>query len=242
MIRRKRLVDDLIQSSAQEPWGQSAELCFKILYGLPANLQMRLACFVMSRYLPIFESKWKDITWPRQILNNIAQWADVHGRDVPEEPETADAADAAFSFAFDGLLLAYAHQNHDFTLTSSSVFAIDSAINARETNVWMADDPEAYQMWEEGEWLPPGHTALENAAAMAVSKREWQLVAKWLQQEEVWNYPDNVDCDQMEEELACWLEREMLLSVPREEIEALRAAEMEAFDDMQSNVPAFALA
>jgi len=192
MTRRKLLVDDLIQSSAQEPWGQSAELCFKILYGLPANLQIRLCCFMMSRYLPIFESSFRKIKWPRQILNNVAQWAEVHGRDVPEEPERADAADAAFSFAFDGLLLAYAYQSHDFTLTSSSVFVIDSAINARETNVWMADDPEAYQMWEEGEWLPPGHTALENCAAIAVSKREWQLVAKWLQQEEVWNYPDDV--------------------------------------------------
>ena len=100
-------------------------------------------------------------------MSDVAQWANVHGRDVPEEPETADAADAAFSFAFDGLLLAYAYQTHDFTLTSSSVFAIDSAINACETHVWMADDPEAYQMWEEGEWLPAGRGALENSAAIA---------------------------------------------------------------------------
>lgn len=221
MTRRKLLHQELIQGSAQEPWGQGAELCFKILYGLPAPLQIDFARFMMSRYLPIFESKWEKIKWPRQILSDVAHWADVHGRDVPEEPERADAADAAFSFAFDGLLLAYTYQTHDFTLTSSSVFAIDSAINARETNLWIADDPEAYQMWDEGEWLPPGRSALENSAVIAISKREWQLVAKWLEEEEVWNYPDSVDCSRMEEELACWVEREMLLTVPRIDLGSL---------------------
>ena len=60
-----------MQSSSKEPWGESAELCFKILYGLPADLQIRLACFMMRRYLPIFEFKNHRVKWPRRLLNDV---------------------------------------------------------------------------------------------------------------------------------------------------------------------------
>ncbi|MGB0387101.1 MAG: hypothetical protein ACPGWR_19975 [Ardenticatenaceae bacterium] len=221
MTRRKRLLDELRQSSSQEPWGESAELCFKILYGLPPDLQIRLACFMMRRYLPIFEFKNHRVKWPRRLLNHIAQWATTHGREVPEEPENADAADAAFLYCFDALLLACAYPNDASTLTSSCVVGVDSAINARETNTWIYDDPEAYQMWEQGELLA-GRSALENPGAIALSKREWRLVAQWLEQEEVWRYPDESDFEQIEEQLSRWMEREMLLTVPKEELALLK--------------------
>jgi len=48
--------------------------------------------------------------------------------------------------------------------------------------------------------------------------------------------------DDLIQSRACWVEREMLLSVPREEIEALRTVEMVTLNDMLPNAPAFALA
>lgn len=233
MRRRKRLLDELVQSSRKEPWGGSAELCFKILYGLPAKLQIRLAYFMMRRYLPIFEFKNHHIKWPRRLLNDVTKWVTAHGREVPEEPENADAADAAFLHSFDALLLAYAYPNDPYTLTSSCVVAVDSAINARETNTWIYDDPEAYQMWEQGESLA-GRSTLENPGAIAVSKREWQQVAQWLEQERVSDYPDEDEFEQIEELLANWVEREMLLIIPREEWPGLKEKFDLLFQDSMS--------
>ncbi len=221
MTRRTRLLDKLAQSSKKEPWGESAELCFKILYGLSPDLQIRLVSFMMRRYLPIFEFKNNRVKWPRHLLNDVGQWVKTHEREVPEQPDNADAADAAFSYCFDALLLAYTYQNDPFTLTSSCIVAIDSAINARETNTWIYDDPEAYQMWEQGVLLP-GRTALDNPGAIAVSKREWQQVTQWLEQEHVVNHPDEEDIEQMEQKLVDWMEREMLLIVPKEELVVLK--------------------
>ena len=223
-----------MQSSSKEPWGESAELCFKILYGLPADLQIRLACFMMRRYLPIFEFKNHRVKWPRRLLNDVTQWVTTHGREVPEEPEKADAADAAFLYSFDALLLAYAYPNDAYTLSSSCVVAVDSTINARETNTWIYDDPEAYQMWEQGELLP-GRSALENPGAVALSKREWQLVAQWLEQEQVWSYPDESDFEQIEQQLSRWMEREMLLIVPKEELAALKEKSERLSQESMSN-------
>ena len=115
MERRKLLLTKLKQAINQSNGPDKAELCFKILYGLPIEVHLDLACLVMRRYLPIFHAKWSDVSWPQQILDDVAKWARAEGRGVPNEPKDLDAADASFSFAFDGLLLGYAYRDDDFT-------------------------------------------------------------------------------------------------------------------------------
>ncbi len=52
---------------------------------------------------------------------------------------------------------------------------------------------------------------LDNIAAMTLEEREWRQVAEWLNTEEIWNYPDEVDIKEMEQLLADWKRDEMLL-------------------------------
>lgn len=213
MERRKALLNDFKLSSPDRTGIHYSELCFRILYGLPANLQIGLATFSMQRYLPFFEAKWPTVKWPREILNNVAQWVFLHDRCIPDEPSGLDAADAAFSFSFDGLLLAYTHPRNNLTLTASAACAIHSAINAHRLNGWITNDPQAYQMWKRRVYIP-GRRSTDNPAAVAVAEREWNQVTDWLRQEEVWTYPDEVVRVKMEQDLARWKRREMLLIVP----------------------------
>ena len=223
MKRRKQLLTELKQAINQSNGPDKAELCFKILYGLPIELHIDLACLVMRRYLPIFHANCPDVTWPKQILDDVAKWARIEGRGVPNEPKNLDAADAAFSFAFDGLLLGYAYRDDNFTLTSSCTYAIFKAIHARKNNIWIADDPHGYWLWEHQELhFHPEHCSGRNPAVIAVGQREWGVVADWLEQAEVWNYPDTVDVAHMEQELARWVAREMTLILPQVEWERLR--------------------
>jgi hypothetical protein len=195
------------------------ELCFKILYGLPQAVQIELTCFMMRRYLPIFESKWPDIKWLQQLLNNVALWVKDFGRSVPEEPVKSDPADTAFLFCFDALLLAYCYRANQMILTSSCACAINSAISARKTNVWIADDPEGLTMWR-GQGYFPGRSVNENAAAIAVEKREWKVVSQWLRGEkEIWIHPETAPLGEIEKALTIWKEHEMLLIVPKKNSE-----------------------
>ena len=214
MERRKGWLQSLTQQIVEHNWERCSELYFRITYGLPAPLQTSLASLAINAYLPIFERKWPTQKWPRQLLEDVEQWVKEHGRQVPDEPDDADPADAPFLFSLDGILLAASYPDAPFTVTSACAAAVDSAINARQTNVWMADDPEAVEMWRNQEYLI-GRSVTDNAAAIAVQEREWRRVAAWLEEREVWNEPSEIDESETEEALARWIEIEMLFTVPR---------------------------
>ena len=221
MKRRKELLNQLSQTEVGVDWGIIKAGYFRLLYGLPVELQIQLACFMMRRYLPIFEKRELYIRWPRIFLNNVTKWVSENERYIPSWGRFESPFDSAFRNGFDGLVAAYYYRNSQFAVTSACIYAFGSAINARRSNVWAADDLEGVEIWKKQPDNPEVYLELErcisnNLAAIAVTQREWQEVGKWLWQEQVWNYPDEVNLEEMEEYLDYWISKEMLLVVPEE--------------------------
>lgn len=214
MERRKELAQSLVQRIAEHNWQLCAESYFRITYGLPAQLQIALARLAINSYLPVFENKWPAITWPRQLLEDVDQWVRRFGKQLPDEPDDPDPADAAFLFSFDALLMAGSHHSNPLTLTSSCASAVNSAVNARQSNVWIADDPEAVEMWKTYQYFS-GRSVIENVASIAVAEREWTRVAASLEERQVLSCPEEADESEIEQALARWVEHEMLLIAPR---------------------------
>ena len=213
-MERRELIETLLQRKADHAWQDCAEVAFRILYGLPAKTQLGLSKFALERYLEIFTRKWPAIAWPAQLLSNIDGWFGSHGRSVPSEPDDPDPADAAFVFSFDALLLAASDSGNQLVLTSSCMASVIAAISARQCNVWMADDPQGVEMWRLQEYFP-GRSVGENRAAIAVAEREWEEIAQWLKNAEVWRHPNPFTVEEIETALAEWKEHELLLIPPR---------------------------
>jgi hypothetical protein len=231
MLRRQKLLEQLSHTEVGINWEPVMAGYFRVLYGLPFQLQIELAIFMMRRYLPIFERREPEIKWPRIILDDVAQWVEEHIRGIPEAGKFEFPADSPFKMSFDGLVAAYCHRSEPFFLTSGSLCAVKSAISARRSNVWAADDPEAVEIWERQRenpdiYLEPSRLPSNNLAAYAVIQREWQEVGKWLWQQEVWNYTDEVNIEEMEQYLDYWKSNEMILIVP-EWLEKLSNAQQE---------------
>ena len=219
MERRKKLLNQLSQTEVGADWGIIKAGYFRLLYGLPVELQIQLACFMMRRYLPIFEKREQYIRWPRIILDNVAQWVEENERCIPRCGRFEGPFDSAFRNGFDGLVAAYYYRYNPFILTSACIYTVSSAINARRCNVWAADDPEAVEIWKKRSdnpeiYLEPERQVSNNLAAVAVTRREWQAVGEWLWQQEVWNYPDEVNIEEMEDYLNYWTSNETILIAP----------------------------
>ncbi len=228
MKRREKILDDIIEGIADSYGNACTENCFRILYRLPTELQIRLACFMMARYLPIFERKYPNITVPRQILSDISNYAAQFGRAVNMRDVESFTAEVSYIRSCDGVLLAYSHPEDPFTVTSSCACAVESVINARRRNVWEADDPEAWEMTKQRKCGIAERNHIHNAAALGVFAREWTEVVEWLRREEVWTYPDDVNLEGMERQLDYWVDNMMVLIVP--EIAALMSEEFDESD------------
>lgn len=214
MNRRQTLIESLLQEKAKHDWQGCCEILFRVLYGISAGTQQSLARFAIRRYLPIFEFKWPTFKWPAELLGDVDQWLIRRGRSLPEEPSDPDPADSAFAFALDALLLASMHHDDELILTSSCAAAVNSAVNARQCNVWIADDPEGVAMWRKQGYFP-GRSVFENRPATAVAEREWEEIAAWLNSNKVWTHADTVTPEEIENGLALWKEYEMLPVVAR---------------------------
>ena len=215
MNRRKEQIEALLKHAAEHDWQSCREALFRVLYdGLPANVQLSLAGFAIQRFLPIFENKWPNITWPATLLRDPSEWLTRHGRSLPDEPPDPDPADAAFIFTFDALLLASNYQTDALILTSSCAAAVGSAINARQCAVWMADDPEGVAMWRRQGYFP-GRSLAQSKPAIAVAEREWEATAVWLSARTEWIEAEAAPAEEIERNLARWREHEMSLIVPR---------------------------
>ena len=82
------------------------------------------------------------------------------------------------------------------------------AVSARGSNVWHADDPEAVRAFEERDWEAlAGRRVHHNVASRAVEKREWLIVADWLEAHGAGAYPDTEDPER-ETWFAWWQDRE----------------------------------
>lgn len=225
--RRQKLLNELEDTAAntasESLINECSPICFQVMYGLPLELQIRAACHMCERYLPVFEAKWPGVSWPRQLLGDIDAWHQVEGRGRPDCPEEADSAEGAYHFCFDFLLSAYHHKDDPVSLPAGSCGAMGHAAYARARNVWLADDPAAariekekaayYRLEEECRppkpasfdlLYKPEHNAYNNVAFMAVYRREFQYIAAWLRAEAVWKYPEPDDMDAMMRGLKRW--------------------------------------
>lgn len=151
--RRRNLLTQLVETAAtvgQENLSSDCDkLAFQIMYGLPWELQVRAACFMCERYLPIFAAKWPGETWPREVLRDMDAWHRVNGRGTEDVPERADSADSAYLFCFDFVLSAYHHKDDPVSLTSGCCGAVGYAAYARAINVYLADDAVAARIEQE---------------------------------------------------------------------------------------------
>ncbi len=213
MERRQKLIESLLQCKAEHDWQGCSESAFRILYGLPVETQLNLSRFAIKRYLQIFQRKWPTIVWPVQLLSDLNGWLISHGRNVPTEPDKPNPADSAFLFSFDALVLAASYPDDQLILTSSCMVSICSAISALQCNVWISDDPDGVDKWGQQGYFP-GRSVGENRPAIAVAEREWEEIASWLRNEDIWRHPDKFDVEEIESALARWKEHEMLLILP----------------------------
>jgi len=198
---------------------QCLESCFRILYGLPVEVQVAVGERMLSRYLPIFEARWPECKEADATLQLISNWLEC--RILPEEdpPQIPGSVyEGRYAEALRCLWLACrSAAGPSLEVTSLVVFAITQCIEQRMENVWAADDPVAAVAWDAQEELiekvmVPGHlqvqerrdskalaAALEeflegrgfydNIPAKAVEWREWRLLADWLE-EMVDRYPE----------------------------------------------------
>jgi len=215
MERRRALIESLAEQKADHNWQGCLETVFRILYGLPADIQMNLSKFVINQYLPVFQRKWPTITWPAKLMNDVNRWLINNGRNVPSEQDNLDPPDSIFLFSFDALVLAASYPNDRLILTSSCLVSVNSAINAVQCTAWIADDPEGVDMWRQQGYFP-GRSMNENRAAIAVAEREWEKIDIWLGNKEVWLQANEFSIEEIENSLARWREHEMLLILPRE--------------------------
>ena len=69
-----------------------------------------------------------------------------------------------------------------------------------QCNVWIADNPEGVELWKQQGYFP-GRSVGENRPAIA-DQREWEEIASWLTNEEVWRHPDTFAVEEVESALA----------------------------------------
>lgn len=186
---------------------------FRILYGLSPEIQIELARDMTARFLPIYREHHPDVAWPGTILDGVEEYFNATGEGLPEEPEETFGGDAELYNCLYGLSDAWSYsKKNDFAkVTSACCTTLIWAVAARAANVWHADDPEAaraLQVGDQDTWQ--GRAPRFNVASRAVVKREWLIVADWLEERDVGSYPDTEDSE-CEKALARWQDREYLL-------------------------------
>jgi hypothetical protein len=152
-----------------------AEWLFRALYGAPADQALEVARFALSRYLPIFRAKHREIAWPGELLADVGAWVAKHETGLVDDPDH-DSADTSFRHGLHALLVAWMRRDDDAQRTAAAAVAIRAARSAFQTNVWAADDPEAFTAWATGDLANARRTLEDNAAAVAVGEREWLAV------------------------------------------------------------------
>jgi hypothetical protein len=223
--RRKDLLNRLKAAADKTPRVPEdfLSLSFQILYGLPSDLQFRVAFHMYERYLPVHEKKWPGVTWPRKVLGDLDAWFRTEGEATPDEPADIDSADLGYQASFTDLLCAYRYRDDPACLTGGLCSTMLAMIHVRAENVFVADDPMAARLWKEhrawhmideerrppepasfNQLWQPEHNAGENVAFLAVYRREWLHVVEWLRAEAVWQYPEPGDLEAMKRGLERW--------------------------------------
>lgn len=186
------------------------DLCFRVLYDLPAELQIELSIFMIKRYLPYFKKKWPDYNWPIEILDNVEKWVKTNKRGVPDKPEPIEEDDINFISCFDAILLAVYCKTDQVTVTQSCVFVIKSVIEAHRCSD-LALDRFKFEQKKEA----------TDSIYQLITKREWEALIEWLEDKYISQYPDT-NAEEVENVLNEWIDNYMLLKVPKWVLDELR--------------------
>ncbi|WPD24833.1 MAG: hypothetical protein SD837_09755 [Candidatus Electrothrix scaldis] len=162
--------------------------------------------------MPIFSSRNKVDKWAKEILINPEIWLKKNGKTTPVK-ENVDPSTASFVFALDALLWGQYYNKHTLIVTASSVTAIMRYIHARGVNVWMADDPEAVNLWKTG-GIPRNRTVGSNVGSLAVIRREWGYLLDKLETSNLYAQKNSNTDKDIEKILEVWKSAEMNLLHP----------------------------
>lgn len=149
--RRHNLLNQLEAAAAKEPFVPEdfTSISFQIMYGLPTEFQLRAALHMCARYLPIFETKWPDVTWCRQLIGDLDAWHRAEGEALPAVPDEADSAETSYYFSFVYLLCGYHDKDDPVVLSAGVCGTIFRTVCARAINVYLADDAIAARIGKE---------------------------------------------------------------------------------------------
>jgi hypothetical protein len=221
-------LDLLGRAASAGEWERCAELCFRVLHGLPAAAQLAAATAALRAALPPGEPGRAEAGWHRRLLDDPAAWVAAHGRETPDPPEPAAPGDAELAFALDALLVGAAHPDDARVLAAACASAVRAAVDARAAAAWAGDDPAAVEAWRrvadagdagDGEAMANALAALEGAgvtesgAAGRARAAAWTDAAAALEAAGVRGHP-GPDPTLVEHDLEAWREHELSPIVP----------------------------
>src|SRR3954447_12528796 len=123
-MKRLERLREFSEAIAARRWNACPALLYRIMYGLPPSVLLPIAAEQIARMVPVFEKRWPNVTWPRQIVENTNRWIAQFGRSIPDSPERDSVAEARFVFSLDALLLGSSYPEDTSVLTSSCACAI----------------------------------------------------------------------------------------------------------------------
>jgi hypothetical protein len=178
--------------------GDDPDALFRVVYGLPVELQLAIAAATLARTLPIMEQRAAGL---EVSPTRLALW--IEG-DVTSEPARHDPFDMPrriFGIAREAFLDACEHRADPAALTSQVAHATREAIRARALAVWATDDPGAATLPVDER--PEETSPFRSPVYRAVEEREWCWLVEWLEQHGIREQPDP-DPGACESDLARW--------------------------------------
>lgn len=192
---------------------QLDERLYRILFGLPFDVQLEAALLPCRRYLPIYEAHHPGEMLPARVLADPVAWHAAHGEEIPGLLVNRDLADPRFDFALHALLFGCHHPEHSAVVSSQLCLAVRNAIFARAENAWAADEPDRAQQERRS---PGGRYSLFDSVLYApILRREWEVILAALEPH-VAGQPDEVDLAALEDGLARWRRNQHLYLGPED--------------------------
>ena len=180
----QQLVSDLRSVADERPLDSHTELVFRILFGLPSEVEIQLVVDSLSRFLSVFQTRWPHVRWPSMILKDPVHWVKLHSRDRAELANLDRLADATYSYAFDALLNAVSYASDRGCVASSCSIALTQLRMAFALELWEGDDPQGVQLWRENK-VVIGRRLLDNDRSRSIARQEWRFLISRLESEEI---------------------------------------------------------
>jgi hypothetical protein len=206
MQRRAVRLLKFSEAIAARRWDACPALLYRIIYGVPPSVLLPMAAEQIARIVPVFEKRWPNVTWPREIVENTKEWIGHFGRSIPAFPERHSVAEARFVFSLDALLLGSSYPEDPSVLTSSCACAIREVVGV---GVQLSAGESGFEEALIVECEGCGTGSLEFARG-----REWQTVLDAILVRNLQCGPDSEVPAQMKADLAAWEDHEELLIVP----------------------------